>query len=426
MPFEFLERNRRIAVIGAGVSGLAVAYQLAGVNNVTLIEAAPRLGGHARTVLAGRRGDVPVDTGFIVFNYENYPHLTRMFHDLGVPVKKSNMSFSASIDNGAIEYGMTDLSAMAAQMRNIARPQFWRMFRDVMKFNSQAVALSDDPEMTLKELLDRMQMGEWFRKYYLLPMSGAIWSSTPEQMEDFPARALVQFFQNHSLLSAKTHQWYTVDGGSIQYVDRIAQAIVRQGGQIRTNAPVAKVRRHENGVTLLDDAGHAEEFDEVVFACHSDQALAMLEAPGPCEADILGRVRFQDNLAVLHRDPAQMPKRRRAWASWVYKSDSRRTDPRIGITYWMNSLQGIAAEEPMFVSLNPVTPVDERLVYDETSFRHPIFDRAALSAQADLPFLQGQQNTWYCGAWTRHGFHEDGFASGVALAERMQLGRMVA
>ena len=208
MTFQYPQPSR-IAVIGAGVAGLAAAYLLSRHHQVTLFEAAPTLGGHARTVLAGRQGGTPVDTGFIVFNYNTYPHLTKMFADLNVPVKKSDMSFGVSVGNGAIEYSLKDLSGMVAQKRNLLRPNYWRMYRDILTFNTHAAALAESPEMSLGELLDKMQLGEWFRRYYLLPMSGAIWSSTPEQMQKFPARALVQFFKNHALLSTKNHDWFT-------------------------------------------------------------------------------------------------------------------------------------------------------------------------------------------------------------------------
>jgi predicted NAD/FAD-binding protein len=419
VPFEFTSPSR-IAVIGAGVSGLGAAYQLAGINPVTLFEAAPRLGGHARTVVAGRNGDVSVDTGFIVFNYPNYPHLTKMFAELDVPVKKSDMSFAASIGDGFIEYGLRDLGALTAQTRNMVRPQFWRMIADILKFNKHAVATATDPDLTLGELLDRMELGEWFRRYYLLPISGAIWSSTPEQIESFPARALVQFFENHALLTPKTHQWHTVDGGSIEYVTRIAAAIRRAGGEIRTGAPVAAVRRRIGGVSIRANGGDWEDFDQVIFACHSDDALAMLEAPTGAEQEILGAVKYQGNRAILHRDPGQMPKRKSCWASWVYLSPDDRPAAKIGITYWMNSLQGIDRRDPLFVTLNPGKPIRDEMIYDEAEFRHPVFDRAALRAQEALPGIQGDNNTWFCGAWARHGFHEDGYTSAVAVAERIR------
>jgi predicted NAD/FAD-binding protein len=425
VPFD-LTRKKRIAVIGGGVSGLGAAYMLAPENEVILFEASKRLGGHARTVLAGRRGETAVDTGFIVFNYHTYPHLTQMFRDLQVPVKQSDMSFGVSIDNGGLEYSMRDFSAITAQKRNLARPQFWRMLGDIVRFNKNAVAAAQDPDLPLGEFLDQLNMGDWFRNHYLLPMSGAIWSSTPEQMESFPARSLVQFFDNHALLTPNTHQWHTVDGGSIAYVTRIAAAIRSAGGEIRTGSPIASVTRTDPGVEIRCRGGVPEAFDEVVFACHSDQALALLSDPTAKEQSILGSIRYQPNRAVLHSDTSQMPIRKRAWASWVYKSTTNRPAARIGLTYWMNRLQGLDPSDPLFVSLNPETEIPDQLVYEETEFAHPVFDRAAIRAQVELRLVQGQNKTWFCGAWTRHGFHEDGYASAVAVVERLRAGVLAA
>lgn len=425
MPFDKPTTNR-IAIIGAGVSGLAAAYLLSREHRVTLFEAAPRLGGHARTVMAGRFGDTPVDTGFIVFNYATYPYLTEMFRDLNVPVKKSDMSFGVSVNNGAIEYALRDFPALAAQKRNLARPQFWRMLNDILRFNRRALEAAKDPDLTLGELLDGLGMGDWFRRYYILPMAGAIWSSTPEQIGEFPARSLIQFFHNHALLTPHNHQWYTVDGGSVQYVQRIAAAIRRAGGEIRTSAAVRSVTRSPFGVAVRCAGAEPEPFDKVVFACHSDQALALLGDATATETSILGRVRYRENRAVLHGDSRQMPRRRRAWASWVYRTESAVAEPKIGITYWMNRLQGIDLREPLFVSLNPRGPIAEESIFDETTFAHPVFDRDALSAQTELRAIQGRNFTWFCGAWTRHGFHEDGYASAVAVAERMASGVLAA
>ncbi len=419
MPFEFATPSRT-AIIGAGISGLAAAYELAPSESVVLFEAASRLGGHARTRMAGRNGDVPVDTGFIVFNYQNYPNLTRMFAELDVPVKKSTMSFAASIGNGAIEYGLNNFGAMTAQTRNMVRPQFWRMIADILKFNNQANALAESSDQSLAELLDQLQMGAWFRKYYLLPLSGAIWSSTPEQMQDFPARSLVQFFQNHALMSFNNHQWYTVDGGSIEYVRRIGQAIEARGGTIRTGAPVQVVRRHDHGVELKTAGGDWEYFDKVIFACHSDDALRLIERPTAEEQRVLGDLRYQSNRAVLHRDTVVMPQRRKCWASWVYNSPDDRPAPSIGVTYWMNSLQGIDEADPLFVSLNSPFDIRPETIYDETEFRHPVFDAASIRAQSQLPALQGRNRTYFCGAYTRWGFHEDGYASAMDVVRRIR------
>ena len=418
MPLEF-GTAPRIAIVGSGAAGLAAAYELSGECSVTIFEAENRIGGHARSVMAGPNRDVCVDTGFIVFNKPNYPHLNAMFDALGVPVAKSNMGFSASVGNGAFEYGLQSLRSIAAQKRNLANPKYWRMIWDIIKFMRQAEAAADDPDMSVGEFLDHLNMGEWFRRYYLLPISGAIWSSTPEQMTDFPAKSLVQFFRNHSLLSATAHQWYTVDGGSIEYVTRISRAIEKSGGIFRLNAPVQSVKRAQKGVSLL--VGDVwEDFDQVVMACHADQSLGMLEAPDATETDILGSFKFQGNSAVLHGDARMMPKRRAAWASWVFRTEDHRPAPKIGLTYWMNSLQNINDETPMFLSLNPSEEIDAELVYDRAEFRHPVFNAAAIKAQPKLADLQGVHNSWYCGAWTRWGFHEDAYGSGVEVAAALR------
>jgi predicted NAD/FAD-binding protein len=416
---DFNSKKMKIAIVGAGISGLGSAYLLSKQNEVKLFEASTKIGGHARTILAGKNSDTAVDTGFIVFNYENYPHLTKMFEELDVPVKKSDMSFAASIGNGAIEYGMSSLNMMAAQRRNVIRPKFWNMMRDIMRFNETALDLSRDPDTPLDEFLDSMRMGEWFRNYYFLPISGAIWSSSPEQMKRFPAKSLVQFFDNHSLLSWNTNQWYTVDGGSEQYVSRMAAAIDRYGGTIRVKSKVSGVRRVNGKALVKTENGDWEEFDQVIFACHSDQVLPILADATAAENLIIGSIKYQKNKAVMHTDINQMPKRKRAWASWVYKSKAMQPDPKVGITYWMNSLQSLPTEEQIFVSLNPSPDINEDLIYDEKIFEHPIFDRQAFEAQEKLKSIQGQNSTYYCGAWTRYGFHEDGYLSAVRIAEKI-------
>jgi len=410
---------RRVAIIGGGISGLAACWLLSRNNAVTLYEAEPRLGGHARTVMAGKRGDQPVDTGFIVFNYANYPHLTRMFQDLDVPVAKSNMSFGASIDHGRIEYGLEDLGALLAQRRNLARPGFLRMLRDILRFNARAEAFAKDTDATIGDLMSELQLGRWFRDYYLVPLSGAIWSTPPEQILSFPARALVQFFRNHALLSAQgQHQWWTVEGGSREYVSRLEAALKAQGADLRVSCPVRSVRRTGGLVTVVTD-GAAETFDEVIFACHSDQALRLLDQPTETEHRALSAIRFQDNAVYLHRDVAQMPKRRKVWSSWVYQAETGVERTQIGVSYWMNRLQNIPEEDPLFITLNPARDIPDHLVYDQNTFRHPVFDLAALKAQGRLREMQGQNNTWFAGAYTRHGFHEDGFASAVRIARAL-------
>jgi uncharacterized protein len=413
-------KAKRIAVIGAGISGLSAAYFLASQHRVTLFESAARLGGHARTVLAGKLGNQPVDTGFIVFNYANYPHLTRLFHDLDVPVAKSDMSFGACIDQGLIEYGLNTLAAVLGQKRNLLRPQFYGMMRDILRFNARAEAAADDPRQTIGDLMEGLQLGDWFRRYYLLPVCGAIWSTPPDQIINFPAQSLVRFFRNHALLSHKNqHQWWTVDGGSIEYVKRLELRLGLLGVMIRKSTAIKAVLRRESACQVLAENGQTEEFDEVIFACHADQALRLIAVPSAAENQILGAMRFQDNLMVLHSDTAQMPKRRACWSSWVYKADSTCPQTAIGVTYWMNRLQNIPANDPLFISLNPTRPVNPRAIYDETSFRHPVFDHAAIAAQGRLSEIQGANRFWFAGAYTRHGFHEDGIASADRIARLM-------
>ncbi|MFM2365505.1 MAG: hypothetical protein RIR95_112 [Pseudomonadota bacterium] len=415
-----MPKPQRVAIIGAGISGLAAAYLLSPRHSVTVFEAAPRLGGHARTVMAGLRGDQPVDTGFIVFNYANYPHLARMFQDLDVPVTKSDMSFGASINSGQIEYGLRDLRALTAQKRNLLRPGFARMIRDILHFNGSAEGLDLTDQTTIGEVMDRLRLGKWFQDYYLMPLCGAIWSTPPDDIRQFPARPLLQFFRNHALLSTSGHhQWWTVDGGSIEYLRRLEHHLRGHGVAIHLNTPVMSVVRDGVQSQVMTGSAPHLPFDQVIFACHSDQALRLLAQPTPAEQAALSAIRFQDNQMVLHRDATMMPKRRAAWSSWVYTSDTQGATPAIGVTYWMNRLQNIPQTDPLFVSLNPSKTIPEKLIYDQTTFRHPVFDVAALAAQRQVMAMQGQNNTWFAGAYTRHGFHEDGFASAKRIARMM-------
>ncbi|MCX7561139.1 FAD-dependent oxidoreductase [Sulfitobacter sp. F26204] len=417
MSFDAPPTNtQRIAVIGGGISGLAAAYLLAPQHAVTVYEAAPKLGGHARTVIAGRNGNQPVDTGFIVFNYANYPHLTRMFQTLDVPVVKSDMSFGATINGGGIEYGLRDLRSLTAQKRNLLRPGFARMLRDILRFNAKAEGLVKDDSTTIGALMSELKMGSWFERYYLMPICGAIWSTPPEGIRGFPAHALLRFFRNHALLSPSgQHQWWTVDGGSTAYVTRLERHLRGQGVVIRTGTPVQQVARDGVQSTIYCADREPACFDHVIFACHADQALGVLARPTFQEQATLSAIRFQHNQMVLHCDANQMPQRKAAWSSWVYKADTTRPEPVIGVTYWMNRLQNIAQDDPLFVSLNPSETVPEHLIYDQKLFRHPVFDGPALAAQQRLTEMQGHNNTWFAGAYTRHGFHEDGFASAVRI-----------
>lgn len=427
MPFESTATApKRIAVIGAGIAGLAAAHLLANRHHVTLFEAEKRLGGHARTVLAGRNGDQPVDTGFIVFNNVNYRNLVQLFRDLDVPIAPSNMSFGASFEGGRFEYAFNSIDSIFATRRNIADPRFIRMIRDILRFNKRAVDAAQEPGMTIGELIETLRLGPWFRDRYLLPFTGAIWSTPTQDVMQFPAQALVQFFQNHALLGySNQHQWYTVQGGSVEYVRRLEASLRARGVAIRLGAPVAAIRRGAGMAELRAAGGEWEQFDDVVLATHSDDSLAMLSDASVAERAALGAVRYQPNQAVLHSDTAMMPRRRKCWASWVYTEDARKSSPRIDLTYWMNSLQPIPQDDPLFVTLNTTRTIREDLIHDAVTFRHPMYDLAALNAQAAVREMNGTNRTWFCGAWMRSGFHEDGFASAVDVVEaiaRRQVG----
>lgn len=424
MPFELPPAApKRIAVIGAGISGMGAAHLLGDEHLVTLFESEPRLGGHARTIVAGKRGDQPVDTGFLVFNYANYPRMAGLFDELDVPVVKSNMSFGASIDGGRIEYGLASLDALFAQRRNTLNPKFLRMVRDIFRFNKQALHIAnEDRTRTVGEFLSVMGTGDWFRDNYLLPLSGAIWSTPTEKIMDFPAHAMIQFFENHALMNTTgQHQWYTVDGGSIEYVRRLEIAMLRKGVDIRLNAPVRSVRRTAGGAQVKAWGGTWEMFDEVIFATHSDDSLRILADPSDFEQATLGAIKYQPNEVVLHCDESVMPKRRQTWSSWVYTEDRNITSDSIDLTYWINSLQPVPMDDPHFVTLNTKRTIREDRIYDQTTLRHPVYDLAALAAQEKLRLNNGANNTWFCGAWMRHGFHEDGYSSAVDVAQAIAM-----
>lgn len=420
MPFDADPRRSRIAVIGGGISGMAAALMLQPGADVTLYEAEPRLGGHARTVIAGRNRDQPVDTGFIVFNYATYPHLGRLFRELEVPVARSDMSFGVSIDGGRIEYALRTVSSLFAQRPNLLRPGFLRMLRDIDRFNRRAAATARDGQ-TVGQLVDTLGLGDGFRRHYLRPFCGAIWSTPELDVDAVPASMLVRFFGNHGLLGLTgQHQWWTVKGGSIEYVKRLRQRLETEGVRVLERTPVRGVVRDEAGALVHAAEAEPVRFDQVVFACHADQALGLLDRPTAAEQRLLGAIRYRANRAVLHRDPSQMPKRRACWSSWVYRTSGTPGDG-IGVTYWMNRLQNIPEADPLFVSLNPVGPIPDALVQDEVVFRHPMFDAPALRAQAGLAAIQGQNRTWFAGAYLRNGFHEDGIASALRVARLMQV-----
>ncbi|MGB0798871.1 MAG: NAD(P)/FAD-dependent oxidoreductase [Planktomarina sp.] len=409
--------RKKIAIIGAGISGLSAAYYLSVDHDVTIYEASPTLGGHARTLMAGRNMDQPVDTGFIVFNRKTYPFLCKLFEELDVPIINSDMSFSAQIDNGKLEYGTSGLRSAFAQKSNIFKPKFYKMLADIYRFARTAEG-AVKPNQTIEELSKDLKLGDWFLENFLLPFCGAIWSTPVLQVRHFPADTLIRFFKNHGLFANQApHQWLTVDGGSIEYVKRIEAQLRVRGCEIKTSSPVNTIKRGDFGVSIQVENSPTVGFDDVIFACHSDQALAILgDDASPNERSSLGNIGYQKNTAVLHCDVDQMPSRRECWASWSYRSDSN----KVGVTYWMNRLQNIPNDDPLFVTLNPTKPIPASKTYDVFDFHHPLFDQAAIQAQGDIADLQGENHTWFAGAWNANGFHEDGIASAVTVVDAIR------
>lgn len=402
----------KTAIIGSGISGLGAAFLLDPHHHVTLFEAEPRAGGHARTV---RAGGVDVDTGFIVCNRRTYPLFVSMMDDLGVALKPSDMSFSASFGGGAYEYGTFSMRAMFAQPACLIDTGHWRLIRDILRFFRQAPGHAA-ASGSIGDLTRSLQLGDDFRNRFLLPISGAIWSTPTAQMMDFPASTLVRFFDNHGLLSVNGQpQWLTVAGGSRVYVEAILR---RLRGDLRLGCPVRSIRRTADGVVVCGAHGE-ERFDRVIMATHAPQALALLDAPDAEEAAILGALRTKPNRMVLHSDPALMPRKRAVWASWNYVTagDTPPTDRAISLSYWMNRLQNLTTAAPLIVTLNP--EVEPRHIHDEAVLHHPQFDAAAIAAQARLPDIQGRGGVYYAGAWTDHGFHEDGLRSALRVAQAM-------
>ena len=416
--------RKRIAVIGSGISGLSTAYHLRNQADVTLFEAGSYFGGHTHTVdvtLPSPQGMVShgVDTGFLVFNERTYPGLIGLFAELRVQTSTSDMSFSVQTPRAsgqrAMEWSGSNLNTVFAQRSNLLSPTFLGMLRDVLRFNTLANALADRGQdhalmQPLGEFLDTHKFGSAFRHWYLLPMLGCIWSCPTDQMLQFPVATMVRFCHNHGLIQVVNRpQWFTVTGGAKHYVEKLLQHIPHTHLQ----TPVERVERNDIGVHVFT-AGGAEDFDGVVLACHADQALSLLAQPTPQEQALLGAIRYHPNKAVLHTDTSVMPKKKLAWAAWNYEraTDLGLESSRVCLHYWINRLQPLPFSQDVVVSLNPVRAIDPSKVLGEYDYAHPVFDLAAIEAQSQLPSLQGQQNTWYAGAWMGYGFHEDGFKAG--------------
>lgn len=415
---RYRDERQRIAVIGTGIAGMSAAWLLHRAHDVTVYEQARRPGGHSLTVdVPGPEGAIPVDMGFIVFNPPNYPNLTALFRHLDVPTQASEMSFAVSLRGGAVEYAGTDLFGLFAQKRNLIRARFWSMLRDTLRFYREAPgeARALAAELPLGQYLAERGYGEAFIRDHLLPMAGAIWSAPAERMADHPAASFIGFCDNHGLLRLRDRpEWRTVTGGSRAYVRRLTAGFAER---IRLGCGVRRVRRIRGQVVVHDSDGGQAAYDHVVIAAHADQALGMLEDASDAERAVLGAIRYGANAGVMHGDAALMPRRRRVWSSWNYLDVG--ANGAVGVTYWMNRLQRLARAEPVFVTLNPArAPEPERVIHRE-SFAHPCLDARALRAQRDLWSLQGQRNTWFCGAYFGAGFHEDGIQAGLAVAEAL-------
>lgn len=427
----------RVAIVGSGIAGLAAAHHLHGHAEISLLESGDYFGGHTHTVdmrlpnAQGQMIDFGVDTGFLVLNERTYPNLLALFKDLGVEIAPSDMSFSVQVPEQAgqrrIEWSGSNLSTVFAQRRNLISPQFWGMLSDIVRFNrlctdmaQQGLDRTDGPLMEpLGDFLKRECFGEAFKHWYFLPMMGCIWSCPTDQMLAFPVATMVRFCHNHGLIQiANRPQWYTVRGGARHYVDAITARIDDK----RLNSPVRSVVRDADGVHIRTDAG-TERFDHVVLACHSDQALALLgDGASAAERAVLGAIPYQSNVAVLHTDTSVLPQHRSAWAAWNYEraANAAQEQAQVCLHYWLNVLQPLPVEQPVVVSLNPQREINERHVVGRYEYAHPVFDLGAIRAQTQVPGLQGQQRTHFCGAWMGYGFHEDGLKAGMAAAESVR------
>lgn len=408
-----------IAVIGSGIAGLSAAWMLSKTHAVTLFEKNAVLGGHSNTILAPTpQGPVPVDTGFIVYNEKNYPNLTAFFDHLGVETARSYMSFAVSVGEGRMEYSGEYLWGLFGQRRNIVRPRHWKLVADIMRFFREAeqqIELCPD-DLTIAQFLDRFGYSRAFIDDHILPISAAIWSTPSRGMLDFPARTFIEFFANHSLLQVLGRpQWRTVKSGSRQYIDSI---VAQSRMETVLNAAIAQVRRHAQGVEIYFEDGSHRHFDQVVFATHADQALALIADPTEAEQRVLSAFRFSRNRAVLHSDPSFMPKRRHLWSAWNYLRASGE-DEGLSLTYWMNKLQPLATTKGLFVTLNPHREFAPGSIIYETDYEHPLFDAEAVAMQPQLWQIQGVNNSWFAGAWMGYGFHEDGLQAGLEVAERI-------
>ena len=426
-----MSRRMKLAIVGSGISGLAVAHTLKDHADITVFESGDYFGGHTHTVditLPTPQGLIThgVDTGFLVFNERTYPNLINLFAELQVETAPSNMSFSVKVPgavNGkTLEWSGTDLNSVFAQRSNLVNPRFWRMLADVMRFNALCTRIAkaqreQDLQQPLVDFLRTHKFSDAFRDWYFLPMLGCIWSCPTDQMLQFPVATMIRFCHNHGLIQVTNRpQWFSVVGGARHYVEKILAGLHDK----RLSTPVRLIERDAQGVRIITD-GHAERFDEVVIATHTDQALGLLREPSGEERKVLGDIRYQDNRAVLHTDASVLPANPKAWAAWNYEraASTERESSRVCLHYLLNLLQRIPFAQPVVVSLNPLQSIDPATIVGEYDYAHPVFDLKAIDAQKRVPLLQGQHHTWYAGAWTGYGFHEDGLKSGLQVGRAL-------
>ena len=417
----------KLAIVGTGIAGMTAAHLLHDEHDLTIYEAGEYIGGHTNTVEVEREGmTYAVDTGFIVFNDWTYPNFIGLLDRLGVASQPSDMSFSVRCEDTGLEYNGTSLNRLFAQRRNLLRPSFYRMIRDILRFNRESVKLLDEPGPgpSLGAYLEQNRYSPPFIRNYIIPMAGAIWSAGPSAIWRYPARYLVQFFKNHGMLSVDARPtWRVITGGSQRYVEKLVRPFRER---IRLQSPVEAIIRDSHGVEVRshDRAGtsHTARFDGVVLACHSDQALALLADPSPLERDILGAIRYQANEAILHTDQSLLPRRRRAWAAWNYHLLPTPAD-RVLVTYHMNTLQRLRASCDFCVTLNRPDAIDPAQILKRITYHHPVFTPEAIAAQQRHREINGQRRTWYCGAYWGFGFHEDGVKSAMMACESLRAGQ---
>jgi predicted NAD/FAD-binding protein len=411
----------KIGIVGSGISGLAASWFLNDKYDITLFEKSDYLGGHANTVDVNYEGKkISVDTGFIVYNFRTYHNLKPLFRELNVPIEKSDMSFGVKNLDDGLEYAGS-LKGIFAQKKNLFSTRFWGMIFDILKFNKEAIKkvkekkIDDDEKLV--DFIKKLKLGEAFQNDYLFPMAAAIWSCPLNEMKEYPAKTFLQFFYNHGLLTVTDQpQWYTVAKGSREYVNRIVKKFKKK---IKLNCEIINCYQDKDRVILVDGENKKYEFDHVIFASHADQTNRIISDKSKVEKDVLSKFKYSKNTAILHRDEKQMPKNKKAWASWIYLSSKKQN--KVSLSYWMNGLQNIDKDYPLFVTLNPLEEIDENKVFGRYEYEHPIFDLEAIKAQKKLDLIQGKRNIWFCGAWTKYGFHEDGLNSAINVVKNFDV-----